>query len=201
MMGRRGPPGRDTPHSAQPVRSREGPAPWGVKCWLSGLWASLPPRHRCCEADVQHLASAVLCLHVHAYVLDGRVGASQTLTGLRGAEGEEPSPSTEEETEAQGGDRVRGHTVTSAQPAPASVLSLLPIVILCVHALSGCTSELRNRTSWRERGGGVERGRDSGGGTSCALWFISVHALPMAVKWTAVWSCTSPLLACAIPER
>lgn len=65
--------------------------------------------------------------------------------------------------------------VTSVQPAPALVLSLLPIFILCVHAPSGCTSELRNGTSWRGGGGGVERRRD--------LCFV-VHFRPCA-PWTS----------------
>lgn len=51
------------------------------------------------------------------------------------------------------------------------------------------------------------RGRgtgDAGGGAFCVLWFISDHTLfglPVNFKWTAIWSCTSPLLGCAILRK
>lgn len=72
--------------------------------------------------------------------------------------------------------------VTSAQPAPASVLSLLPIVILCVHALSGCTSELRNGTSWRERGAVW-----SAGGTAVAARPVLCGSFPSTRSLDFLW--------------
>lgn len=67
MMGRRGPPGR----LYTPQRSASGEP--GGTCALGSnvlvvrALGGLPTRHRCGEADIQHLASAVLWLRVHAY--------------------------------------------------------------------------------------------------------------------------------------